>query len=180
MNKYINSKVILMIFITIFSIMSCGFLENKTIHVPKKIIQGKIDKKFPMTKNYLLAKVTLKNPEINFKEEKMYITSEYEASFLDEKVKGEIFISSNIKYDNKKEELYLVNFSIDKITDSSKKEIMNSKTENILKELINNYLETKSVYNYGEEYEEKNSNSEKKKIKIKNMFIKKGKFYVQT
>ena len=42
MNKYINSKVILMIFITIFSIMSCGFLENKTIHVPKKIIQGKI------------------------------------------------------------------------------------------------------------------------------------------
>ena len=81
---------------------------------------------------------------------------------------------------DKKEELYLVNFSIDKITDSSKKEIMNSKTENILKELINNYLETKPVYNYGEEYEEKNSNSEKKKIKIKNMFIKKGKFYVQT
>ena len=49
-----------------------------------------------------------------------------------------------------------------------------------MKTLITNYIEMSPVYKYGEEYEEKNRGKEKKQIKIKNMYIKNGKFYVQT
>ena len=76
--------------------------------------------------------------------------------------------------------IYLINLSIDKIINENGKEVTNSSTENKVKTLITNYIEMSPVYKYGEEYEEKNREKEKKQIKIKNMYIKNGKFYVQT
>ena len=45
-------KYILLFVVMIFGLLSCDFLANKTIHVPKAIIQEKTDKKFPITKNF--------------------------------------------------------------------------------------------------------------------------------
>ncbi len=64
----------ILVFVVALGIVSCTFLENKTLSVPKSIIQGKVDKKFPITKNFLFAKVTLKNPKVDFKGDKYILT----------------------------------------------------------------------------------------------------------
>ena len=108
-------KYILLFTIMLFGLISCDFLANKTIHVPKAIIQERTEKKFPITKNFLLASVTLKNPKVNFKDEKMLIETDYSMNFLDENNKGKMYLSSGIRYDEAKEELYLVDLTVDKI-----------------------------------------------------------------
>ena len=84
-NSFLKKLALIMIlvFVVALGIVSCTFLENKTLSVPKSIIQGKVDKKFPITKNFLFAKVTLKNPKVDFKGDKMYIDADYSASLLE-------------------------------------------------------------------------------------------------
>lgn len=178
MNKKIKVFLLIVTLFTMF--VSCDILENKTIHIPKMVIQNKVEKKFPITKNFLLYKMALTNPEISFKDDKIYIKTDYVLSSITNKEEGKLNISSNIKYDVEKENLYLVNLSIDEILDKNGKNIIDSSNYQTLKTLIENYVEMSPVYKYGEEYEEKNANSEKKKIKLKNIYIKNGKVYVQT
>ena len=63
-------KSILLMMVMLFGIISCNFLANKTIHVPNSVIQEKTSKKFPITRNFIVASVTLKNPKVDFKKEK--------------------------------------------------------------------------------------------------------------
>ena len=154
-------KYILLFVVMIFGLLSCDFLANKTIHVPKSIIQEKTDKKFPITKNFLVASVTLKNPKVDFKDEKLLIEADYNINLLDENSKGKMYLSSGIRYDEAKEELYLVDLSVDKIINDKGEETANSKAEKTLKTLITNYVEMSPVYKYGEE-------ERKRKQKVKN------------
>lgn len=181
-NSFLKKLVLIMIFVFVVAlgIVSCTFLENKTLSVPKSVIQGKIDKKFPITKNFLFAKVTLKNPKVDFKGDKMYIDADYSASLVGNGISGKMYLSTNVRYDVNKEELYLVDLSIDKILDENGKEVADSSEAKMLKSLLSNYIETTPVYKYGEEYEKKNKNGDKKHIKIKNMYIRDGKLFVQT
>ena len=173
-------KYILLFAVMLFGLLSCDFLANKTIHVPKSIIQEKTDKKFPITKNFLVASVTLKNPKVNFKDEKLLIEADYSINLLDENSKGKMYLSSGIRYDEAKEELYLVDLSVDKIINDKGEETANSKAEKTLKTLITNYVEMSPVYKYGEEERKKEAKGKKSKIKVKNMYIKDGKFFVRT
>ena len=166
-------KSILLMMVMLFGIISCNFLANKTIHVPNSVIQEKTGKKFPITRNFIVASVTLKNPKIDFKDEKMLIETDYSISLLDENSKGKMYLSSGIRYDEVKEELYLVDLSVDKIVNDKGQ-------ENTLKTLITNYVEMTPVYKYGEEERKREEKGKKSKIKIKNMYIKDGKFFVRT
>ena len=173
-------KSILLMMVMLFGIISCNFLANKTIHVPNSVIQEKTSKKFPITRNFIVASVTLKNPKVDFKDEKMFIETDYSISLLDENSKGKMYLSSGIRYDEVKEELYLVDLSVDKIVNDKGQETANSKAENTLKTLITNYVEMTPVYKYGEEERKREEKGKKSKIKVKNMYIKDGKFFVRT
>ena len=173
-------KYILLFALMLFGLISCDFLSNKTIHVSKTIIQEKTEKKFPITKNFFFASVTLMNPKVDFKDEKMLIETDYSMNFLDENSKGKMYLSSGIRYDEVKEELYLVDLSVDKIVNDKGEETANSKAENTLKTLITNYVEMSPIYKYGEEERKRKSKGKKSKVKVKNMYIKNGKFFVRT
>ena len=166
--------------IMMFGVISCDFLENKTLRVPNSIIESKAKEKFPITKNFLFAKVTLKNPKVDFKGDKMYIDADYSASLVGSGISGKMYLSTNVRYDTNKEELYLEDLSIDKILDENGKEVADSSEAKMLKSLLSNYIETTPVYKYGEEYEDKNKDRIKKHVKIKNMYIRDGKLFVQT
>ena len=77
-----------------------------------------------------------------------------------------MYLSTNVRYDTNKEELYLVDLSIDKILDENGKEVADSSEAKMLKSLLSNYIETTPVYKYGEEYEDKNKDRIKKHVKI--------------
>ena len=98
----------ILVFVVALGIVSCTFLENKTLSVPKSIIQGKVDKKFPITKNFLFAKVTLKNPKVDFKGDKIYIDADYSASLVGSGISGKMYLSTNVRYDTNKEEFIAI------------------------------------------------------------------------
>ena len=166
-------KTALLMLIMMFGVISCDFLANKTIRVPKSVIESKAKEKFPITKNFLVGKITVKNPKISFKDNRIYIETDYDASLLANRSEGVSGLNSEIKFDQKTSQLYLVDLQVDKILDKNGKDMISTPAAKSLKALVSNYLETNPVYKYDQE-------GKKKKVKVKNMFIKNGKLFVQT
>ena len=155
-----------------FGVISCDFLANKIIRVPKSVIEAKTKEKFPITKNFLVGKITVKNPKISFKDNRIYLTTDYDASLLADRSEGVIELNSEIKFDEKTEQLYLVDMQVERILDKNGKDVVATPAARSMKAIITNYLETNPVYKYEQD--------DKKKVKVKNMFIKNGKLFVQT
>ena len=165
-------KTALLMLIMMFGVISCDFLANKTIRVPKSVIEAKTKEKFPITKNFLVGKITVKNPKISFKDNRIYLTTDYDASLLADRSEGVIELNSEIKFDEKTEQLYLVDMQVERILDKNGKDVVTTPAARSMKAIITNYLETNPVYKYEQD--------DKKKVKVKNMFIKNGKLFVQT
>ena len=165
-------KTALLMLIMMFGVISCDFLANKTIRVPKSVIEAKTKEKFPITKNFLVGKITVKNPKISFKDNRIYLTTDYDASLLADRSEGVIELKSEIKFDEKTEQLYLVDMQVERILDKNGKDVVATPAARSMKAIITNYLETNPVYKYEQD--------DKKKVKVKNMFIKNGKLFVQT
>ena len=170
--KNLFLKTLFLMLIMMFGVISCDFLANKTIRVPKSVIESKAKEKFPITKNFLVGKITVKNPKISFKDNRIYIETDYDASLLANRSEGVIGLNSEIKFDQKTSQLYLVDLQVDKILDKNGKDMISTPAAKSLKALVSNYLETNPVYKYEPD--------DKKKVKVKNMFIKNGKLFVQT
>ena len=171
--KNLFLKTLFLMLIIMFGVISCDFLANKTIRVPKSVIESKAKEKFPITKNFLVGKITVKNPKKSFKDNRIYIETDYDASLLANRSEGVIGLNSEIKFDQKTSQLYLVDLQVDKILDKNGKDMISTPAAKSLKALVSNYLETNPVYKYDQE-------GKKKKVKVKNMFIKNGKLFVQT
>ena len=163
-------KMALIMIITVFGIISCDLLANKTLRVPDSMITKELNKKFPIEKNFLLGKVGLKSPVMSFAGDRLYFTADYDVSLLSGKAKGKVFLNSQVKFDPKTNKVYLVDLDVTKVTDEKGNKIDDSVMAKSLKALISNYLETNEVYTYDDD----------KKVKVKNMFIKDGKLFVQT
>ncbi|WP_314714683.1 DUF1439 domain-containing protein [Leptotrichia wadei] len=163
-------KMALIMIITVFGIISCDLLANKTLRVPDSMITKELNKKFPIEKNFLLGKVGLKSPVMSFAGDRLYFTADYDVSLLAGKAKGKVFLNSQVKFDPKTNKVYLVDLDVTKVTDEKGNKIDDSVMAKSLKALISNYLETNEVYTYDDD----------KKVKVKNMFIKDGKLFVQT
>ena len=163
-------KMALVMIITVFGIISCDILANKTLRVPDSMITKELNKKFPIEKNFLLGKVGLKSPVMSFAGDRLYFTADYDVSLLAGKAKGKVFLNSQVKFDPKTNKVYLVDLDVTKVTDEKGNKIDDSVMAKSLKALISNYLETNEVYTYDDD----------KKVKVKNMFIKDGKLFVQT
>ena len=157
-------KMALVMIITVFGIISCDLLANKTLRVPDSMITKELNKKFPIEKNFLLGKVGLKSPVMSFAGDRLYFTADYDVSLLAGKAKGKVFLNSQVKFDPKTNKVYLVDLDVTKVTDEKGNKIDDSVMAKSLKALISNYLETNEVYTYDDD----------KKVKVKNMFIKDG------
>ena len=169
-NKNLFLKIVLFMLVIAFGIVSCDFLANKTLRVPDSMITKELNKKFPIEKNFLLGKVGLKSPVMSFAGDRLYFTADYDVSLLAGKAKGKVFLNSQVKFDPKTNTVYLVDLDVTKVTDEKGNKIDDSVMAKSLKALISNYLETNEVYTYDDD----------KKVKVKNMFIKDGKLFVQT
>ena len=171
--KNLFLKTLFLMLIVMFGVISCDFLANKTLRVPNSVIESKMKEKFPITKNFLVGKITVKNPKISFKDNRIYLITDYDASLLADRSEGVIGLNSEIKFDQKTSQLYLVDLQVDKILDKNGKDMISTPAAKSLKALVSNYLETNPVYKYDQE-------GKKKKVKVKNIFIKNGKLFVQT
>lgn len=171
-----NIKLIMILMSIIFFVTSCKVLENKTIKITKSMVQKRAEKKFPITRDFKLGNLSLNNPKIDMFDERVYVTVDYDLSFLLSNVrnKGQIYMSSKIEYNTITENAYFTDFRIEKILGEDGEEIgKNIKEVSIIKNIISSIVEKEPVYEYKKEEIKSN-------VKIKKMFIKDGKFYIQT
>jgi hypothetical protein len=164
-------KIILLITMAAV-VASCNIYNEGRLMVPEAIVQNKVSKSFPITKNYILAKGIIEKPQVSFKEDKMHLNVNYTLSSLGEEQKGSMKISSGIKFDDSTKEVYMVGLNIDEITNEQGAKLDDTKVAIALKQIISNYIETQPVYKY--------ENEDGKKLNIKNIIIENGKLYVQT
>ena len=137
--KNLFLKTLFLMLIMMFGVISCDFLANKTIRVPKSVIESKAKEKFPITKNFLVGKITVKNPKISFKDNRIYIETDYDASLLANRSEGVIGLNSEIKFDQKTSQLYLVDLQVDKILDKNGKDMISTPAAKSLKALVSNH-----------------------------------------
>ena len=96
----------------------------------------------------------------------------YVLSGLGEEFKGNMKISSGIKFDSETKEIYMVGLNVDEITNDQGDKIDDAKAIAALKQIVSNYFETQPVYKY--------ENEDGKKLNIKNILIENGNLYVET
>lgn len=165
-------KKIILLIVMLIGLISCNIYNEGKLMIPEMVVQNKISKKFPITKNYIIAKGVLESPKVAFKGDKLHLDMKYVLSGLGEEFKGNMKISSGIKFDSETKEIYMVGLNVDEITNDQGDKIDDAKAIAALKQIVSNYFETQPVYKY--------ENEDGKKLNIKNIVIENGNLYVET
>ena len=161
-------KRIFLLVLIIISILSCEKGE-KTVKVPKFMVNNAVAKKFHIEKNLVLARAVLENPKVSFSEDRLVMDLDYKVSLVGEKKEGKAKVSSKVSIDQDTREVYLDDLLIDEILNKDGSKVEKGKTYDILNELLANYLARKPVYEMEEKY---------KDYEIKNIKIENGSLYV--
>lgn len=135
--------VILLGFITILGGLNCEKFQ-KDIFIPRVAIQETLTKKFPYEKNVVVARTTLKDPEIYFQDSSLGIRLNYWANFLEKEINGKIDLNGSIKYHKGK--FYLTNLDIVEFSMEEKSFSSGGKLSAIVSSVIKNYIDGFPIY----------------------------------
>lgn len=144
-----------LVFVSMFIVLSgCLGVNPKTgaysVIVPMKTIDAKIKTKFPIEKNIEFGKLNLSNPSVvgsDVKKDKLVIKVSFKLSnfLFSSGIKGEVELTSGIRYDAKTKNLYLDNPMLDELTlqNSSFSKILTpsirAEIEKIIAEIVTHY-----------------------------------------
>lgn len=119
-----------------------------SVAIPNVAIDYGIKQVFPVEKAKYGSKIKVFNPEIKIEDNKFKLKTDYTASILLKKFKGNMYFESNVRFDNMTNDLYLDKVKLVKITDG-KHEFM-PESNFISTALMNSIypiVEKKSIYN---------------------------------
>jgi len=123
--------------------MSCKSFQ-KEIVIPRETIQTALDKKFPVDKNLIITRLTLKEPHVYFKNTNIGITLLYNGNFLEKEIEGNVDLNGHIRY--KGGALFIDSLEIVELTVNEKEFSSNDKFRKGIINLVKNYLERYPVY----------------------------------
>ena len=119
---------------------------QKDIVIPRAKIQEGVEKSFPYTKNAILAKITLNDPRIYFKGEKLGVKILYVAESLGKKSIGFADFNGSVWYNQEKGAFYMSGFNLIEVT-ANESALSNKKgIKKAIESVANNYLEKFPVY----------------------------------
>lgn len=121
----------------------CGVFK-KEIVIPKTTIQDAMDKKFPVEKTTLLAKVKLTDPTFYFVDSSLGIILKFWADALGKEMIGMVDVNTQVRYDNGS--FYLSKLEIPKIYIDEKEVDQDGKVAKIILSILRNYIEKYPVY----------------------------------
>jgi hypothetical protein len=134
-------KLYILIFLPF--ILGCGSFQ-KEIVISRDTIQSAMAAKFPYDKNMVIAKVSLREPNIYFTGSNIGININYWANFLEKEIEGKVNINGHIRYE--KGAFYMDSLELADITMNEKEFSSDGKLQKIVINLIKNYLDSFPVY----------------------------------
>jgi len=117
---------------------------QKEVIISRDTIQNALDKQFPYDKSFVIARLTLSEPEVYFKNTNVGINLRYAGNFLEKSVNGKIDLNEHIRYEKGK--FYFDSLEIMELTMEEKEFSSEGKLKKSLLSLIRNYLECFPVY----------------------------------
>jgi hypothetical protein len=152
----------------LFVITGCGNF-HRTITIPRAKLQSLINKKFPIDRNLILARLTLETPDVYFKDQKVGIKMNYKGNFLADKIEGHMDVNGRITYKQKKGAFYLTDIKIEEFEVNGLNLSNEENFKNVVQNVANNCLEEYPVY----QLSQKNFRQKIAKIFLKELTINK-------
>jgi len=141
-----------LIFTMLFLALCSKFQKN--IIISKATIQETLEQKFPVDKNAVVARLTLLDPVVYFKENfkegfktdkaNIGLRLKYTGNFLEKEVSGNVDCNGFIIY--KKGKFYLADFEIVEFSVDEKEFSSGGKLEKIIVKIVRNYIDSYPVY----------------------------------
>jgi hypothetical protein len=146
---------------------ACGF--QKDITVSRNEIQNKVDLKFPIEKDVIIAKANLKYPEIYFKGNQIGMKLQYTGRFLKKPAEGQIDFHGPLIYKPEKGSFYfsrleVVNFTVNKESLSNRE-----KLQGIIESILNEFIGDIPVHRLNQrDFKERLAKLLLKKVRVEN------------
>ncbi|WP_068267403.1 DUF1439 domain-containing protein [Caviibacter abscessus] len=87
---------------------------SSSLQIPTNLLNTGISFIMPIEKNYALkGKLVIQNPNIEIKDNQLYLTVDYENQVIGKHATGKMILKSNLNYDKNSTNLYLKDLSIE-------------------------------------------------------------------
>lgn len=157
------------VWLSVFAILFITGCDNyRTITISRSTLQKHIDKKFPVDKNILIARLTLDTPDVYFTNNNIGIKLKYKGTFLTEEIKGYLDVNGRIAYNQGKGAFYLTDINIEKLDVNGLSFSDNNKAIDVIQNIADNCLKEFPVY----QLNQKNFRQKIAKIFLKELTIK--------
>lgn len=134
------------------SLVACGKLRHE-IKITNEQIAKQLEKRFPITKTYLLIfDLTIENPSVMLKENSDRVTTQLEFQINitgqsdQQLLRGSGTATSGIAFDKKSGELYLTESTIDSLDTEGIPEAYRQQTNEVLGMALKEYLDNFPIY----------------------------------
>jgi len=105
-----------------------------------------LDKKFPIDKNAVIARLTLDSPSVYFKKKNIGMKLHYYGNFLNKEITGCADFNGHLSYKRDKGAFYLTDFNIADIAVNDANFSNKEKLRAVVLKILNNYLDDYPVY----------------------------------
>lgn len=136
---------ILLVVFTIFAVSGCHKM-NRTISIRKSHVQNMIEKKFPIEKSMILAKIKLDSPSVYFSEEHLGMKLHYSADLLNQHISGMIDFTGKLVYKQENTTFYFSDIDIREITLNGEKLSENNKLNGMIATMTSKYFNDLPLY----------------------------------
>lgn len=140
--RQLNGLVALIVLITAFS---CGKATTDVV-IPKAVIQGIVEKKFPIEQNILLASAKLTSPVVYFSGTQIGVTIDYAAQLLTKPLAGQIQLLGSLTYNPAEAAFYVSQIQIASLTAPGADDQFKAQIQAALTNLLSGYLKGYPVY----------------------------------
>lgn len=138
-----KSKIILVLIAVLLA--SCSKSEYK-INISEQQVNKLVSEKFPYDKNIIVARLTLENPYVDFKDDRVDIKIEYKGNLLEKSISGSVNVDGDIIYNKEQGKFFLSNFEIKEIKMNSENIKDKKKVISSINKILINYFDKIPVY----------------------------------
>ena len=140
----------LVFLIALSTLASCKQFQ-KEILISKAQIQNAVNDKLPYEKNAIVARLSLNDATVYFKDENIGIKLGYQGDYLSKSVKGVVDFNGKIHYGKENAAFYLHDFEIVSVSANEANLLQQKKLETIILTIAKNYLSGYPVYQLDQE-----------------------------
>lgn len=124
----------------------CGGCAGMQFEISRSTVQKKVEKKFPIHKSVLVAKVELTNPNVYFADKEIGITLDFKGNVLTKKINGTADVRGTLVYKPKKKKFYIEELKLIELETADKKISSFGKLQSIVNSVIKKKLDGLMVY----------------------------------